>query len=141
MYLWIKAFHLISMIAWMAGLLYLPRLFVYHANVAVGSEHDRLFQVMEKRLLRYIMNPSMIATLFFGVWLIMLVGGANLGGWFHIKSLLLVLLFAFHGLLASYRKRFVNGSNTHTDRYYRVLNEVPTVIMVAIVILAVVKPF
>jgi putative membrane protein len=138
-YLWFKALHLISVIAWMAGMLYLPRLFVYHAEVEVGSPTSELFKVMERRLLRYIINPAMIATFIFGGILISIVGMS--GGWLHIKLLLLVFMAAIHGMLARHRKQFERDENTKSSRYYRVLNEAPTVLLVIIVLLAVIKPF
>lgn len=140
-YLWVKAFHIIAVMSWMAGMLYLPRLYVYHCGVAVGSEMDKTFQTMERRLLRYIINPAMITTFLLGGWLIYLVGMSNLTGWFHAKLALVLVMAATHGMLARYRKQFVRGENKHSARFYRILNEVPTVLMIAIVILAVVKPF
>ncbi len=140
-YLLIKSLHLISIISWMAGMLYLPRLFVYHADAAPGSEFDQKLQIMERRLLRYIINPAMIFTVIFGIMLVMTVGKEGLGGWFHIKMLLLVGMFLVHGLLARYRRYFAKGANIHTAKFYRILNEVPTVLMIAIVLLAVMKPF
>lgn len=140
-FLWFKAFHLISMVAWMAGMLYLPRLYVYHTQVAVGSDQDLLFQVMERRLLRFIINPAMISTLIFGIALIMTIGWGNLGLWFHAKLALLIAMFALHGALARFRKGFVRGKNKRSERFYRILNEVPTLLMIGIIILAVVKPF
>lgn len=140
-YLLIKSFHIIAVISWMAGMLYLPRLFVYHADVETGSEMDEKFKIMEHRLLRYIINPAMVLSLVFGVMLVMILGKEGLGGWFHVKSLLLVFLFLAHGFLARYRRYFAKGENKHTAKFYRILNEVPTVLMIAIVILAVMKPF
>jgi len=140
-YLWAKALHLIAVISWMAGMLYLPRIFVYHADVKVGSEMDEKFKIMEHRLLRYIINPAMIVAFLLGVWLIYIIGMKNMGGWFHIKALLLVFMFGVHGMLSKYRKAFARGENKKSAKFYRILNEVPTVLMVVIVILAVVKPF
>lgn len=142
-YLLVKAFHIIAVIAWMAGLLYLPRLYVYHTQVAVGSDQDKLFQKMEHRLLRYIMNPAMIVALILGGWLMYITGVLDPNGlkWFHAKSLLLVALFGTHGMMSKYRKDFTAGKNTKSARFYRVLNEVPTLLMIVIVVLAVVKPF
>lgn len=139
-YLWIKAFHLIAIIAWMAGLLYLPRLYVYHADVKKGSEQDKLFQTMERKLLRYIMNPAMILSLILGLMLIHILG-TGLGKWFHLKALLLLGMFACHGMCAAYRRQFAEGKNTKTSNYYRIFNEVPTILMIGIVLLAVIKPF
>ena len=140
-YLWIKALHLISMVSWMAGMLYLPRLYVYHTEVEPGSDQDVLFQRMERRLLRFIINPAMIATLIFGLALLHIVGWENIGKWFHVKITLLVGMFAVHGMLARYRKAFAKGKNVHSAKFYRIINEVPTILMIAIIILAVLKPF
>ena len=140
-YLWVKSLHLISMVAWMAGMLYLPRLYVYHTQVAVGSEGDKLFQTMERRLLRFIINPAMILTFIFGGLLIKIVGYTNLGTWFHVKIALVLMMAACHGGLARWRKQFARGKNTHTTRFYKIINEVPTALMIAIIILAVVKPW
>ncbi len=139
-YLLIKALHIIAVMSWMAGMLYLPRIFVYHADVPVGSEMDKTFQIMEKKLLRFIINPAMIASLILGIMLVMIVGKEGLGAWFHIKSLLLVFMFLCHGLLARYRRYFAKGENKHSAKFYRILNEVPTILMILIVLLAVMKP-
>jgi len=138
-YLWFKALHLIAVIAWMAGLLYLPRLFVYHADVEVGSPTSELFKVMERRLLRYIMNPAMIITFVLGIYLISQVGMS--GGWLHIKLLLVLFMAGVHMMMAVHRKQFERDENEKSSGYYRVLNEAPTVLMVIIVLLAIVKPF
>lgn len=138
---YIKAFHVISVIAWMAGLLYLPRLFVYHVAAAPGSEMSETFKVMEKRLLRYITTPAMLLSWLFG--LIMLGMGAidfSTAYWFHAKLALVLILSAYHGLLAKWTKEFSRDANTHSAGFYRIANEVPTVLMIAIVILVIVKP-
>lgn len=141
-YLWIKALHVISIIAWMAGLLYLPRLFVYHAQQEPGSQASETFKVMERRLLRAIMNPAMVASFVFGGWLMWELGSGILAaGWFHAKLTCLVGLVILHGLMARWRKDFADDRNRHSARFYRVMNEMPTVLMIAIVILAVGKPF
>lgn len=142
-YLWFKSFHLIAVISWMAGMLYLPRLYVYHVDAKIGGELDEKLKVMEHRLLRYIINPAMIFSLIFGVILIYITkaGMPGSGGWFHAKLLLLVLLFGVHGILSKHRKSFLNGNNIKSAKYFRILNEVPTVLMILIVILVVVKPF
>ena len=141
-YLWLKAVHIISVISWMAGLLYLPRLYVYHAGVAVGSEASATFKIMERKLLKYIMNPAMIASFVTGVALIILMGEAALKmGWLHTKLLLLFGMAGMHGLMARWRRAFEEDRNPHTHRFFRVMNEVPTLLMIAIVILAVGKPF
>ena len=140
-YLLIKSLHIISLISWMAGMLYLPRLFVYHVAAKKGEELDETLKIMEHRLLRYIINPAMIITLIFGIMLVYIVGADNLGGWFHAKAFLLLLMFFMHGLLARYRKAFAKGENKQTAKFFRILNEVPTILMIVIVILAVMKPF
>ncbi|MDR2831803.1 MAG: protoporphyrinogen oxidase HemJ [Rickettsiales bacterium] len=139
-YHWLEAFHVISVIMWMAGMLYLPRLYVYHANVKPGSENDSLLQIMEKRLLRYIINPAMLFSLGFGITL-MVIREAYREGWFHVKAFAIILMLIIHMLLAKYRKNFVMGSNEKTHIYFRVLNEVVTVLIIIIVIMVVVKPF
>jgi putative membrane protein len=139
---YVKAFHVIAIIAWMAGLLYLPRLFVYHADAAKGSELSETFKIMERRLLRFITTPAMIAAWLLGLWLAFsgLIDW-RADGWFHLKLALVILLSAFHGLLAKWTKDFADDRNTHSARFYRIANEVPTILMVAIVILVVVRPF
>jgi protoporphyrinogen IX oxidase len=143
MYFWLKALHIIAVIAWMAGMLYLPRLFVYHCEAEPGSKQSETFKVMERRLLRAIINPAMIATWLLGLALIWLMGkDAFLGaGWLHLKIVLVLGLSVLHGMLARYRKDFAADRNRHTAKFYRVINEIPTVLLIAIVILAVVKPF
>jgi putative membrane protein len=140
LYAWAKALHIISVIAWMAGMLYLPRLFVYHAEAPTGSPQSETFKVMERRLLKAIMTPAMIATWIFGLWLAV-EGGWFRSGWLHGKLALVIALSGLHGYLAATIRRFANDANTRNPRFYRVLNEVPTVIMIGIVILVVVKPF
>lgn len=140
-YEWIKVLHVISVISWMVGLLYLPRLFVYHAGVGKESESDKLFKLMEYRLLRYIMNPAMIATYIFGLTLSFIYGLEALGPWFHIKMGAIALLSLYHGLLSKWRKNFADGLNKHSANFYRVMNEVPTILMVVAVIMVIVKPF
>ena len=141
-YLWIKALHVISVIAWMAGLLYLPRLFVYHSKAAVGSETSKTFKVMERRLLRAIMNPAMIASFVFGGLLLLDLGSdAWSMGWLHVKLLCLAGLVGMHMAMARWRRAFAEDRNTRSDGFYRVANEMPTVLMIVIVIVAVVKPF
>lgn len=141
-YLWVKALHVISIIAWMAGLLYLPRLFVYHAGVPASSPQSETFKVMERKLLRFIMNPAMIASWIFGLWLIALLGSAAMtAGWLHGKLALVVLLSATHGFMARWQRAFAEDRNRHSGRFYRIVNEVPTLLMIGIVILVIVKPF
>lgn len=143
MYLWVLALHIISVIAWMAGMLYLPRLYVYHAGLKKGSEASELFKTMERRLLRYIINPAMISAWGFGLWLVHINGWSNLKveGWFHAKLALLVVMQLVHAFLARTRRNFEHDCNTHTAKVYRIVNEAVTVLLIAIVILAVVKPF
>jgi protoporphyrinogen IX oxidase len=142
LYQWIKALHLISVIAWMAGLLYLPRLYVYHCGVSEGSEAAETFKVMERRLLRGIMNPAMIATWVFGLWLLFGFGtGIFQQGWMHAKLVLVVAMTVLHHIYAVWRKDFEAGRNRRTARFYRFTNEVPAVLMVLIVILVIVQPF
>jgi putative membrane protein len=139
-YEWVKAFHIIAVIAWMAGMLYLPRLFVYHCAAAPGSPQSETFKTMERRLLRAIINPAMIATWIFGLWLAWL-GGWALAGWFHAKVALVIALSGTHGLLARYVREFAADQNRHSQKFYRILNEVPTILMIGIVLLVVLKPF
>lgn len=141
-YLWIKAFHIISVIAWMAAMLYLPRLFVYHAAAARGSEIDIALRTMERRLLRAIMNPAMIATIVFGGWLLYLGWpGAISQGWMHVKLVGVAVLLVLHHLFASWRKRLERGENRRSPRFYRIVNESVTLAMIVIVVMAIVKPF
>lgn len=140
LYLWVKAAHIISVIAWMAALLYLPRLFVYHAEAEAGSDKSETFKIMERRLLRLIANPAMFATWGFGLWLAFgYVGWTH--GWLHAKLVLVVVLSVYHHYLASWRKAFAEDRNKRPARFYRMINEVPTLLLIGIVVLAVVKPF
>jgi len=143
MYFWVKAFHLISVISWMAGMLYLPRLYVYHADAEPGGELSETLKIMERRLLRFIINPAMISTWIFGIWLATFLGMDYLksAGWFHAKVTLLVFMQICHAMLARYRRQFAEDRNIHSARFYRILNEFPTLLMILIVLLAVIKPF
>jgi putative membrane protein len=143
LYPWLKAFHIISVVAWMAGLLYLPRLFVYHAAAAAGTPQAETFKVMERRLLRGIMNPAMIAAYIFGILTLLTPEMIDnwRSGWFLAKVFLIVLLTIYHHALARWRKAFAADANRHPAGFYRLMNEVPTAILVGIVILVVVKPF
>jgi putative membrane protein len=125
----------------MAALFYLPRLFVYHTRAKKGSEMDETLKVMEHKLIRIIMNPAMILTTAFGLGLIYETGWENLPGWFHVKLFLLFIMFGVHGLLSKYRKDFLKGQNTKSERFYRIFNEAPPILMVFIVLIAVMKPF
>ena len=141
-YLWIKALHIISVIAWMAGLLYLPRLFVYHARADAGSAASETFKVMERRLLRAIMNPAMVGVYVFGGLLLAnLDAAAWTSGWIYAKLACVVALTVLHHYFGRWRKDFEADRNARSERFYRMANEVPTALMVAIVILVVVRPF
>jgi protoporphyrinogen IX oxidase len=140
LYDWLKAFHVIAVIAWMAGMLYLPRLFVYHAESAKGSIQSETFKIMERRLLKAIINPAMGVTWILGLFLIW-QGGWWTAGWLHGKVLLVVILSGLHGVYVRRLREFAEDRNTRPARYYRILNEVPTVLMIGIVVLVIVKPF
>ena len=140
-YLWVKALHVMSVIAWMAGLLYLPRLFVYHVDAAPGSAQSETFKVMERRLLRGIMNPAMIASLLFGGIMMAANPGLFAGGWFHAKLAAVVPLLAMHMAMAGWRRAFAEDRNGRSGRFYRFMNEVPAVLMVVIVVMVIVRPF
>jgi putative membrane protein len=139
-YFWVKAFHTIAIIAWMAGMLYLPRLFVYHCNAEAGSPMSETFKVMERRLLRAIINPAMMVA-----WVLGLMLAAHLEAWlepwFLVKFTLALLLSGLHGFLSRWRRDFEADRNRHEARFYRIINEVPTLLMIGIVILVIVKPF
>lgn len=140
-YIWFKAVHILAVISWMAAMLYLPRLFVYHASAKIGSELSETLKIMEYRLLRYICNPAMIVAWILG--LLMLYANPDLlsNGWVHTKLLLVVILSGVHGVLSKHRRMFAQDKNTKTATYFRILNEIPTVLMIGIVLLAVAKPF
>ncbi len=140
-YLLLKALHVISLIAWMAGMFYLPRLFAYHAESEKGSDKSETFKVMERRLLRIIINPAMIATFLFGGLMIAANPAIMQGGWIHVKLSLVILLTVCHGLFARWRKTFLRDENVRSAKFYKIWNEVPTLLMIGIVILAVMKPF
>jgi putative membrane protein len=142
LYHWIKAIHILAVIAWMCGMLYLPRLFVYHTQVAKGSEASELFKVMELRLLRYIINPAMIVTWCAGLWLAWYTNALDPqnGMWMHWKLTLVILMQICHVFLARHRKQFARDENTKSTKYYRILNEMPTILLIGIVILVVIRP-
>ena len=140
LYLWIKALHVIAVISWMAGLLYLPRLFVYHAVAEPGSVQSETFKVMERRLLHAIINPAMVVTWVLGLWLAW-TAGFFASPWLHAKLALVVLMAAIHGFFVRCVRDFAADRNTRPQRFYRMINEVPTLLMIVIVILVVVKPF
>jgi putative membrane protein len=139
-YPWIKVLHVIAVIAWMAGMLYLPRLFVYHCEAEVGSKQSETFKVMERRLLRAIINPAMILTWLAGLYLAW-SGHWFSSGWLHGKLALVILLSGVHGFFSRCVKDFAADRNTRSQKFYRIINEVPTLLMIGIVILVVVKPF
>ncbi len=140
LYLWIKALHIAAFSAWMAGMWYLPRLFVYHADTAPGSAPSELFKVMERRLLKAIATPAMVMTWAAGIALAVITGPWA-GGWFHVKLLSVVLLTAMHGLLARHLRRFAADERPRPARWYRIANEVPTVLFLLILVMAVVRPW
>ncbi len=140
LYLWIKALHLIAVISWMAGMLYLPRLFVYHAAAAPGSESSETFKVMERRLYKFIMTPAMIVTWLAGIVLVF-QNGWLAAGWFHAKLALVIVMTVMHGLLGHWANDFAFDRNGHSQKFFRIANEVPTLLLIAIVILVTVKPF
>jgi putative membrane protein len=140
MYEWLKALHVIAVIAWMAGMLYLPRLFVYHCEAEIGSKQSETFKVMERRLLKAIINPAMAVTWLVGLYLVW-AGGWVMAPWFHVKFALVLALSAVHGVYTGRVRDFALDRNTKSQKYYRVLNEIPTVLMIGIVIMVIVKPF
>ncbi len=142
LYPWVKSLHIIAVMAWMAGMLYLPRLFVYHTQVKIGSEASELFKVMERRLLRFIINPAMIIAWLAGIWLVIYTNALDPqnGVWMHYKFTLLIFMQIAHAVMARCRRQFASDKNTRSVKFYRVLNEVPTILMIGIVILVVVRP-
>lgn len=141
MYDWVKALHIIAVMAWMAGMLYLPRLFVYHVAAVKGGELSETLKVMERRLLRAIINPAMIATFVFGGWMLYLNPALLSLPWMHVKLALVLVMSALHGALARWRKDFAADANRYSAKFYRIMNEVPTLLLIGIVILVIVKPF
>jgi protoporphyrinogen IX oxidase len=140
MYEWLKAFHIIAVIAWMAGMLYLPRLFVYHCAAEPGSKQSETFKVMERRLLKAIINPAMVVTWILGLWMVWSAGWYTTG-WLWAKVVLVLAMSAVHGLFVRYVREFAEDRNQRPAKFYRIINEVPTVLMIGIVLLAVLKPF
>ena len=140
LYLWIKTVHVLAVISWMAGMLYLPRLFVYHCDVLAESAQGRLFETMEFRLQRYIMGPALIVAWITGLYLVV-SAGFFVAPWLHGKLLLVVLMTGLHGYFGRLRNAFPKGQNRHSARFFRMLNEAPTLLMIGIVALVVVKPF
>ena len=142
LYPWVKALHIISVIAWMAGMLYLPRLFVYHCDAEPGSKQSETFKVMERRLLKAIINPAMIAAFVFGIWLLLIPGIIDWSaGWIYVKLAFAVGLSALHGFYVRWLKAFAADANTHSAKFFRYMNEVPTVAMIVIVVMVIVRPF
>lgn len=139
-YPWAKAIHVIAVISWMAGMLYLPRLFVYHADTERGSQQSETFKVMERRLLRGIINPAMVISWAFGLWLAWKGFGFQ-GGWLHAKLAAVVALSAVHGYLSAAVRKFAEDRNEKPARHWRIVNEIPTLLMIIIVVLVIVKPF
>jgi protoporphyrinogen IX oxidase len=139
-YLWVKAAHVIAVIAWMAGMLYLPRLFIYHCEAPPGSPQSETFKVMERRLLTVIINPAMVLTWVLGLWLAW-QGGFFTAGWLHAKLALVLAMSGVHGFFSASVRRFAADANTTSQRAWRLWNEVPTVLLIGIVILVIVKPF
>ena len=140
-YLWIKAFHVIAMVAWMAGLFYLPRLFVYHADAEKGSELSETLKVMEYRLLKIIMAPAMGVVWTLGLLMLLLNPDLLKQGWMHTKLLAVFLMSGYHGVLAKNVRVFAADQNEKSDKYFRIINEIPTVLLLIIVIMVIVKPF
>lgn len=139
-YLWAKAIHVIAVISWMAGMLYLPRLFIYHTEVGSGSPQSETFKIMEGRLLRVIINPAMMLTWVFGLWLSW-EGFQFQGTWLHVKFACVIAMSAVHGHFSKHVRLFAEDKHEKSVRYWRLMNEVPTVLMIAIVVLVIVKPF
>jgi putative membrane protein len=140
MYEWIKAFHVIAVISWMAGMLYLPRLFVYHCDAEIGSKQSETFKVMERRLLKGIINPAMILTWQLGLYMV-LAGHWYSAGWFQAKFVLVLVMSGIHGFFTRCVRDFANDRNIRSQKFYRIINEIPTVLMICIVMLVIVKPF
>lgn len=140
-YLWLKGIHLVAVMSWMAGMLYLPRLFVYHVGAAKGSDLSETLKTMEYRLLKFIMNPAMMVTWVLGIVMISANPAVFSSGWMHVKFLAVILMTALHMVFGKWRKNFAADKNTKTDKFYRWWNEGPTILMIIIVLLAVVKPF
>ena len=140
MYEWIKAFHVIAVISWMAGMLYLPRLFVYHCEAEVGSKQSETFKVMERRLLKGLINPAMVLTWLLGLYMVW-AGHWYSAGWFHAKFFLVLVMSGIHGFFTRCVRDFAIDRNARSQKFYRIINEVPTILMIVIVILVIVKPF
>lgn len=140
-YYWLLSFHIISVISWMAGMFYLPRLFVYHTRLESGSYASEMFKEMERKLMRIIINPAMISTWIFGLALSFGQDSWHAGGWFYVKIAAVTILSGFHGYLSNWRRAFERDENTKTEKYFRVANEVPTILMIVVVFMVFLKPF
>lgn len=141
-YPWTKAFHVVSMVAWMAGMFYLPRLFVYHCELARGSAESERFKVMERRLLKQIMTPAMIATWVFGLLLVLTPGVISWSqGWWHVKLASVIVMTGLHGMFSRWRRDFMEDRNMRPHRFYRIANEAPTLLLLVIVVMVIVRPF
>ena len=141
-YPWIKAFHVIAMVAWMAEIFYMPRLYVYHCSALPGTQESERFKVMERRLLKQIGMPAMLATWAFGLLLVLTPGVVDWHeGWWHVKLLCVLLMTGFQGAMSKWRRQFLEDRNTRSHKFYRVANEVPTILLVVIVIMVIVRPF
>jgi len=140
-YEYFKAIHIVAVISWMAALLYLPRLFVYHVRAKKDSELDKTLKIMEEKLFKIIMNPAMAVALVFGLLMLFAQGMGSYGKWMHAKLFVLIFMFGFHGVCSKWRKVFAQNKNVKSEKFYRMANEIPAVLMVIIVILAVAKPF
>ncbi len=140
-YSWYKAAHIVAVISWMAAMFYMPRLFVYHTRAEKGSVMDDTFKTMERRLLKIIMNPALIATYFFGLLNAYIYGLSALGMWFHIKMVAVLILTLYHAFMANRVRAFANGKNEYSENFYRLINEIPVLFMIIAVIMVVVKPF
>jgi putative membrane protein len=140
--LYTKSLHVMAVMAWMAGLFYLPRLYVYHCDLPRGSQESERFKVMERRLLKQIMNPAMIATWSFGIIMVLTPGAVDwTAGWWHVKLLCVILMSGFHGACSKWRRVFLEDRNVKSHRYFRYANEVPTLLMIVIVLMAIAQPF
>ena len=140
-YYWLLSFHIISVISWMAGMFYLPRLFVYHTRLEKGSYASEMFKEMERKLMRIIINPAMTAAWIFGLALSFGQDSWSAGGWFYIKFVAVLLMSGFHGYLSKWRRAFEKDENKHPEKYFRMMNEVPTILMIIIVFMVFLKPF
>lgn len=140
-YYWLLSLHIISVISWMAGMFYLPRLFVYHTRLEIGSDASEMFKEMERKLMRIIINPAMTASWIFGLAMSFGQDSWHAGGWFYVKFLAVLILSGFHGFLSRWRKDFERDENKHSEKYFRMMNEVPTILMIIVVFMVILKPF